>query len=317
MKKNTITLALALCLFSLPAVQADDDGKTAKVHRFVANHLAWSTNSYWIESPDGIALIDAQLVPSDATLLAAQIKASGKTLKGVIITHPHMDHFGGLPTLKDELGDFPVYASQVTADNLASVHTQILGFYPMPNAFGEALDERLGVITDIISDGEELSIAGLSFNIHLLGAGEAADNAAIYQKDLNVIFAGDTYYPHTHYYVGEGHLDGAIAHLEFLKNTYSADTFVLPGHNDVSRLTSADEQISYIKSVQELTFDAMSNAENVAENGYLTQNARRAVVDSLLEKYRSYDDFGFNPRQLVAGNVFGAEKEIVTKQKGM
>lgn len=313
MKKNIIAAALGFSLIALPAAQAED----AKVHRYAANHLAWSTNSYWIEGPDGVALIDAQLVPSDAKLLAAQIKATGKPLKGVIITHPHLDHFGGLPTLKDELGDFPVYASQVTADNFASVHKQILGYYPMPNAFGEALDERLGTVTDIVSDGQELSIAGLMFKIHLLGAGEAADNAVIYQKDINVVFAGDTYYPHTHYYVGEGHLDGAIGHLTFLKNTYPADTFVLPGHNDVSRLTSADEQIAYIETVQKLTEEAMAKPENVGENGYLTQTARRGVVDSLLEKYRSYDDFGFNPRQLVAGNVFGAEKEILTKKKGM
>jgi len=304
--------ALIAASTSLSAMAADIG--PAALHRYVSNHISWNTNSYWIEGEDGIALIDAQLLPSDARRLAGQIKASGKPLAGVIVTHPHSDHFGGLPVLKDLFGDFPIYATQATADGFAPTLKQMLASYKMPNAFGEALDERLVMPTSIIKDGETVTIAGIDFEIHDLGAGEAADNIIAYQRDLNVVFAGDTFYPFAHYYVGEGHIGGVLKHLEFLKANFSEETYVLPGHNDASRIRAADQQIAYINKFVEAVKDARLADGALDTNGRLTREARGAVVEQLMQDYAAYDDYSFGSRTILTWNSYGVEAWLMAQK---
>jgi len=304
--------ALIAASTSLSAMAADIG--PAALHRYVSNHISWNTNSYWIEGEDGIALIDAQLLPSDARRLAGQIKASGKPLAGVIVTHPHSDHFGGLPVLKDLFGDFPIYATQATADGFAPTLKQMLASYKMPNAFGEALDERLVMPTSVIKDGETVTIAGIDFEIHDLGAGEAADNIIAYQRDLNVVFAGDTFYPFAHYYVGEGHIGGVLKHLEFLKANFSEETYVLPGHNDASRIRAADQQIAYINKFVEAVKDARLADGALDTNGRLTREARGAVVEQLMQDYAAYDDYSFGSRTILTWNSYGVEAWLMAQK---
>lgn len=312
MIKSVFATIALVCTIGLPAMAADIT--PANLHRYVSNYKSWNTNSFWIEGKDGVALIDAQLLPSDARMLASQIKATGKKLAGVIITHPHSDHFGGLPVLRDEFGDFPVFAAKGTAEAFDGTHQQMLNSYKMPNAFGEALEERLVKPTHLVANGETITIAGIDFLIHDLGAGEAANNIVAYQKDLNVVFAGDTFYPFTHYYIGEGHIDGALSHLEFLKNTYASNTYVMPGHNDPSRVASADQQIAYINRFVGVIEEARKADGALDGNGRLTAEARSAAVAKLMHDFSSYDDFSFGSQTILTWNSYGVETWLMAKK---
>jgi glyoxylase-like metal-dependent hydrolase (beta-lactamase superfamily II) len=56
---------------------------------------AWS-NSYLISGESEAILFDVFMLHSDATQIAEGIRKSGKTLKTVMISHAHPDHFMGL-----------------------------------------------------------------------------------------------------------------------------------------------------------------------------------------------------------------------------
>jgi phosphoribosyl 1,2-cyclic phosphodiesterase len=78
-----------------------------KVHRFQAS--LFPVNAYLVETPSSVIAIDATLGVSDGRALGASAEALDKPLAGVIVTHSHPDHYGGIGPL---LGGraVPVYA---------------------------------------------------------------------------------------------------------------------------------------------------------------------------------------------------------------
>jgi len=79
-----------------------------RIHTYTAAEPGLLVNSYLLEGADGVVLVDASLLVSDARALGARIAALREPLIAAFVTHPHPDHFNGLPyAVADEV---PVYA---------------------------------------------------------------------------------------------------------------------------------------------------------------------------------------------------------------
>lgn len=308
-------LTIFLLLYSLAATADTQQSVPYKINRYVANQTAWNVNAYWLESDSGIVLIDAQLLPSDAEKMGTLIKATGKPLLGAIITHPHLDHFGGLPTLQRILGDFPVYATSGTEEGMEGAHQELINAFRMPNLFGEALDPTFLKPTHLVSDGDILTIAGIKLIIHDVGPGETTDHILIQEESQNVVFAGDTFFPYTHYFVGQGFIDGVLSQLKYIKETFPSHTYVLGGHNDPSRVASTDAQIAYVEKLVSMVASARGDAANLNEDGRLTKEARSRVIAKMRRLYPGYDDFGLGVGMILAWNIAGVETYLVQKKQ--
>lgn len=59
--------------------------------------LGYSTKTRWIETREGVFVIDAQWTLPEArnALAAMREDVSEKPLLGLLITHDHTDHYGG------------------------------------------------------------------------------------------------------------------------------------------------------------------------------------------------------------------------------
>ena len=66
------------------------------IHRFHATGGGTPVNAYIVEGDSGAVVIDATLTVSDGRGLRARVAELGKPLLGVIVTHAHPDHYGGL-----------------------------------------------------------------------------------------------------------------------------------------------------------------------------------------------------------------------------
>jgi glyoxylase-like metal-dependent hydrolase (beta-lactamase superfamily II) len=66
---------------------------TPRIERVEGTVMA--VNSYLIHGPDGIIVVDGQLTISDALAVSSAVERSGRALAGVLITHPHPDHYAG------------------------------------------------------------------------------------------------------------------------------------------------------------------------------------------------------------------------------
>ena len=231
-----------------------------KLHRYVAE--TWHVNSYWLESDTGIVLIDAQLLRSDAKLLATLIKSTGKPLMGTIITHPHGDHIGGLNVLRQELGQFPIITTQKTADAFKSAHANTMSF-----GF-EDFDSVLVEANQIVEDGQTIELAGIKLVIDDIGPGESVNSILIYQPDRNILFTGDATMHAKHFYLGDGFSKGALWQHRYIKKTYKDVKVLYPGHGDPAGPSSVlKPEIAYIKFQRSLVKEALKNPANIKKDG--------------------------------------------------
>src|SRR5215472_5522162 len=75
--------------------------ETLSVRRFTSSEAgAWS-NSYLISGDSDAILFDVFMVSAEAAEVAREIEETGKTLRTVVISHAHPDHFMGLDAIVD------------------------------------------------------------------------------------------------------------------------------------------------------------------------------------------------------------------------
>jgi glyoxylase-like metal-dependent hydrolase (beta-lactamase superfamily II) len=280
-----------------------------QLHRYTSSK-AYNTNSYWLESDSGIALIDAQMLRSDAKLLATLIKSTGKPVTGAIITHPHFDHFGGLNLLRQEFGNFPIYTTEKTAAGFKPTHEAALSW--ITDSYGDDYDTTLIEADKIVASGTELELAGIKLVIDDIGAGESENSIVIYQPDQNILFTGDATMHHGHFYTGEGHSEGAIKQHEYIKATYGTAKTLYPGHGDpASPSMILDAEIEYIKFVQSIARTALSEGSiKKADGSGFKDEIVQGLVDKVIAKYSYLNDFGIGAKAYIGWNVVGILNEF-------
>jgi glyoxylase-like metal-dependent hydrolase (beta-lactamase superfamily II) len=89
------------------------------IHRYESPKMD-AVNLYWIEATQGIILVDAGRFLSQARYALEEIRSqSNKPIIGILLTHPHTDHYGGLPVFaRAAVKDVPIYASEITANDI-------------------------------------------------------------------------------------------------------------------------------------------------------------------------------------------------------
>jgi len=305
MKQRILSL-LALVLIGTGMARADAG---FRVDRFTSN-LAWNANSWILESETGLVLIDAQMLRGDAARLAAMLKAYGKPLAGVIITHPHPDHFLGLAELKRRLGDFPILGGTDTGAQMEAARAQFLAW--ARDVYGDDVEDEGVPLTRTIDADTRVELAGIPLFLDRFGAGEAGDHLVVYQPDRKLLFTGDVVMAGSHHYVGEGRSAQLLAQLKAIRTDYAEAARLFPGHGDPVRLAAVDDGIGYVETARAVFEDLAAQAVNRHESGRrLTDDARKAFIDRMAAAYPGLGDFGLPPREMLALNLGGLERELL------
>jgi glyoxylase-like metal-dependent hydrolase (beta-lactamase superfamily II) len=174
-----------------------------RIHAYTAAEQGIFVNSYLLETVDGVILVDANLLVSDAQALAARLAALRKPLLGAFVTHAHPDHFNGLPYVVAE--DVPVYAhSDVAA---------MIGEIAVPKreqwqpVYGDEWPDRYRVPDHPVPSGEVVEVGGVRVEVHGVGAAEShADSYLIVSAgSQRSAFIGDLAFDGVHSYTADGH----------------------------------------------------------------------------------------------------------------
>lgn len=146
-------------------------------------------NTYVIEDPDGLTVVDTGIAPTGP----AMIKALGKlghaptAIKRILITHAHPDHYGSLPYLQKTSGAHVITSQpeQQVLEKKSSVARRPSGFSPPDTWVSEAV-----TVDRVIADGDTLpDIMG---GLHVIGTpGHAPGHLSFWHPTKRVLIAGD------------------------------------------------------------------------------------------------------------------------------
>jgi glyoxylase-like metal-dependent hydrolase (beta-lactamase superfamily II) len=145
-------------------------------------------------------LIDALFTPDDAGRVVEWIRATGKNLTTVYITHGHGDHFFGLNTI---LAAFPdakaVTAAAVIPDAQTQLSPELMGFW---NAVFPGQIPEHPIVPDAL-DGDVLDLEGHQLPIITVGQSDTYPSTIVHIPSLAAVIAGDVAYNGIHQWLAQ------------------------------------------------------------------------------------------------------------------
>jgi glyoxylase-like metal-dependent hydrolase (beta-lactamase superfamily II) len=207
-----------------------------------------TVNSWLVEGPTEVGLVDAQLVMPEAGRVVELLRSKGKRLAWVWITHGHPDHFGGLEAIAAAFPDVPLLARPQTTREAP----ELLKKYeaPLERFFPGEMTRSLPPLTPyedaaLHVDGEELRIVELE-------GGEHGSSTALLIAPARAMLIADLVYNRVHPWLNELDVEGVLRHVDALAAMDGVDTFY-PGHGEPFGKDYLPAYRSYVTSFLEDT----------------------------------------------------------------
>ena len=203
---------------------------------------AWS-NSYLISGESEAILFDIFMLHSDATEVADRITKSGKTLKKVMISHAHPDHFMGLDVITERFPDAQVVS---TSNVVSDIETDGPWMFSMLKGKLGPEGPRKLVIPEALA-APALSLEGVELQVVEFGEGESKHTASLHVPELGSLFSADLVYNQAHLYLQERHLESWLLRLNELSAfARGRVATIYPGHGKAAGLELIDQTRAYL-----------------------------------------------------------------------
>ena len=192
--------------------------------------------SYLIVGSERALLFDTGLGIGDIHRLVGELT---DLPVAVLNSHTHYDHVGGNHAFDRIYGTDLDYTQGHAAGRDNDEVAEFVGpgwiWKETPEGFSpETYRSMPFTVTDVVSDGQVLALGGVELEV-LLTPGHAPDSLCLLDRERQLLFTGDTFYPATLY----AHLPGTsfedyVATTERLGALADAVDQVLPAHNEPS-----------------------------------------------------------------------------------
>ena len=224
---------------------------TLRIQTHTAAEGNATVNSYLLLGRDKAMLVDTQLVRSETEKVIAMVKASGKELETIVITHAHPDHFMGLSQLAKAFPKARIVARPQVVEAIPAgfdrYHPLLVKFFPGDVADAYVLPEPL--------TEPKLSLEGVEIEVLDFHDGEAEYTSALVIPSLRAVLCSDMAYNHVHPWLNELRFDGVKAHVDALRALPDVDA-IYPGHGAPMTKPQLDEYVAYVDEFLGVAADA-------------------------------------------------------------
>ncbi|MEC5321074.1 MBL fold metallo-hydrolase [Brenneria populi subsp. brevivirga] len=211
-----------------------------------------------------VALIDAQFQRNDAQKLVERIKATGKKLTTVYISHSDPDYYFGLEVIKAAFPDAKVIATPATIAAINATKAGKIAYWSpilKENAPQSAIVPQPLEGDSFTVDGEALEVKGLT--------GPTPDRTYVWIPSLKAVVGGIPVSANIHVWLADTQTPASRAHWrDTLKSIEALNPqIVVPGHfigpNDYS-LKNVTFTLSYLETVEKELAKSPDSAALVA-----------------------------------------------------
>lgn len=209
-------------------------------------------------------LVDAQFGKSQAEQLVQKIRASGKQLTTIYISHGDPDYYFGLDTLTQAFPKAKVVATQPTVDHIkATVAGKVAFWGPKMEA-----DAPAKTLVPSVLEGHSLTLEGQKLDIIGLD-GKQPDRTFVWIPSIKAVVGGVVVAENIHVWMAD--TQTAQSHQDWLATLSTLEGLnpktLIPGHylgESKRSLAAVQFTADYIKAFDEETAKAKNSAELIA-----------------------------------------------------
>jgi len=245
-----------------------------KLQVFTGTPEGFLVNSTLITGQKDAILIDAQFTLTDGKKVADAIKASGKTLTTVYVTHSHPDHYFGFPAVKQAFPNAKLVALPAT---VAEIQKSWEGKVKQWKPLYKDTITATPVLPEPLS-GTTLELEGEKFDVVGGVQGDDSQNSYVWVPSLHAAIVGDIAYYDVFPWTAETSVEGRKAWVSSLDRVAALKpTIVVAGHQKAEKkpdpgtlaftkeyLIAYDEAVSASKKPAELQAKMKAKYPNAA-----------------------------------------------------
>ena len=255
-----LTLATAALAFAVQAAAAE---LTLDVYN-PGEAAIFPVSSVLVSGAKDAILVDAQFGKAQAEQLVQKIRASGKHLTTIYISHGDPDYYFGLDTLTAAFPDAKVLASQPTVEHIKKTVDGKVAFWgPKMGA-----DKPGKTIVPEVLQGHSLTLEGKTLEVIGLD-GKQPDRSFVWIPSIKAVVGGVVVAENIHVWMAD--TQSVQSHADWLATLDSIQALqpntLVPGHylGDSSRsLKAVQFTADYIRAFDEESARAKDSAELIA-----------------------------------------------------